>query len=219
METQHEDRISWAALFVHVLLVACAITLLFVFSEVTQAAQGRFWTGGSWQDWGDVLLGSLLYAAVLAVGAGMLTFGLSRLPVFSGIYADIGDLRAVSKPVEIHMEQTESADVFPDQHKRRAERVLGHTQACCDTTYEARLTCSELAGQQEDIACAGEGAKALANTRCHSLTRGDACGSNHWEKCLHPPCCAGSGLPLRSSTTMVGEPAEAVISPIMLTGH
>ena len=83
METQHQERISRAGLFVHVLLVACAITLLFVFSEVTQAAQGRFWTGGSWRAWGDVLLGSLLYAAVLAIGAGIVAFGLSRLPVFS----------------------------------------------------------------------------------------------------------------------------------------
>ena len=74
---------SWASLFVHVLLVACAITALFVFSEVTQAAQGRFWTGGSWRAWADVVLGSLLYAAVLAAGAGILAFGLSRLPVFS----------------------------------------------------------------------------------------------------------------------------------------
>ena len=60
-------------------LVALVLALVFVLFEVTQAAQERFWTGGSWRQWADAGLGFLMYAGVLWAGTGVLALLASRL--------------------------------------------------------------------------------------------------------------------------------------------
>ncbi|MFO7975832.1 MAG: hypothetical protein R6V12_14500, partial [Candidatus Hydrogenedentota bacterium] len=60
-------------------LVALVLASVFLLSEVTYAAQARFWTGGSWVQWVDAGLGFLLYAAVLWLGTEAVSLVVSRL--------------------------------------------------------------------------------------------------------------------------------------------
>lgn len=74
-----DEKRSPSSLHGHVALVALVLALVFVLFEVTQAAQERFWTGGSWRQWADAGLGFLMYAGVLWAGTGVLALSASRL--------------------------------------------------------------------------------------------------------------------------------------------
>lgn len=64
---------------VQVVLVAVVVAFVFFLFEVTQAAQGRFWTGGSWGQWADAGLGLLLYAGVVWLGTEAVSLVASRI--------------------------------------------------------------------------------------------------------------------------------------------
>ncbi|MEA3365282.1 MAG: hypothetical protein U9Q79_06535, partial [Candidatus Hydrogenedentes bacterium] len=66
-------------LHVQAALVALVAALVFFLFEVTQAAQARFWTGGSWAQWLDAGLGLLLYVGALWLGIEAVSLVASRI--------------------------------------------------------------------------------------------------------------------------------------------
>lgn len=75
---REDTRTGALSLHGHAVLLALVVALVFVLSELTLAAQGRYWTGGTAWQWAEAALGLALYTGVVWAGTEMLALLVSR---------------------------------------------------------------------------------------------------------------------------------------------